>query len=543
MTDVAEEGAIAASPKPTATVVKLDELAESDNEDDVSSNADSDFIDVPDIDSDISMTLRPDRSFETNIAPFPSPSKDFRHSDLLMASQNNVLMEVIVKPDADQDPQDDLFADVFSVVPKTTTHSSFDHLKTAAAATKVPSNLQTNVSDGNIATSTSSLQSTPPIVTKMASAAILNELNMQMNNIEKITLKSLVAVPTIASPAHKLELPAISNNILPSTSKRDLSEILNNLNKEIIDFTEAKLDTASLLSSISQQQTACTERVEVIEIDSDDNDPAVDKPKTKQSSISSFVQVTVTPSKAKLQHDANNQELQETPKVASPFFRKKTPSSKQKSSESTPVKPSKVAKSLFGGKPVDGVDNVDSLSQSIELNAPLPLATAEDTLQTAASVLRSLKSADELANLAAESRQETRDLQQERNKQDRLGMSITERMNDDCKRLLRLFGIPYVVAPMEAEAQCAFYDSVNLTDGTITDDSDIWLFGGQTVYKNFFDQQKNVMEFRAEQVERAYNVERKKLIQIAMLVGSDYTTGKYYLEFAIGCVWTDFVYF
>jgi 5'-3' exonuclease len=89
-----------------------------------------------------------------------------------------------------------------------------------------------------------------------------------------------------------------------------------------------------------------------------------------------------------------------------------------------------------------------------------------------------------------------------------------------------LFGIPYVVAPMEAESQCAFLNAINLTDGTITDDSDIWLFGGKRVYKNFFNQKKLVMEYEVENIERLFQMDRKKMIQLAMLVGSDYTTGE-----------------
>ena len=51
-----------------------------------------------------------------------------------------------------------------------------------------------------------------------------------------------------------------------------------------------------------------------------------------------------------------------------------------------------------------------------------------------------------------------------------------------------MFGLPWIVAPAEAEAQCAFLDAHGLSDGTITDDSDIWVFGGQRVFKNFFNQ-------------------------------------------------------
>lgn len=71
--------------------------------------------------------------------------------------------------------------------------------------------------------------------------------------------------------------------------------------------------------------------------------------------------------------------------------------------------------------------------------------------------------------------------------------------------MLELFGLPFVVAPMEAEAQCAFLESASLTDGTITDDSDIWLFGGKTVYKNFFNQSKHVLEYRAEDIKHHFS--------------------------------------
>lgn len=58
---------------------------------------------------------------------------------------------------------------------------------------------------------------------------------------------------------------------------------------------------------------------------------------------------------------------------------------------------------------------------------------------------------------------------------------------------------------MEAEAQCAFLDLVSLTDGTITDDSDIWLFGGRKVYKNFFNQKKHVMCFKSSDIKQCFS--------------------------------------
>ena len=39
-----------------------------------------------------------------------------------------------------------------------------------------------------------------------------------------------------------------------------------------------------------------------------------------------------------------------------------------------------------------------------------------------------------------------------------------------------------------------------LTNGTITDDSDVWVFGGQRIYKNFFNQDKHCEVFSAADI-------------------------------------------
>lgn len=45
------------------------------------------------------------------------------------------------------------------------------------------------------------------------------------------------------------------------------------------------------------------------------------------------------------------------------------------------------------------------------------------------------------------------------------------------QELLTLFGVPYVIAPQETEAQCAWMNHVGIVDAVITDDSDAFLFG------------------------------------------------------------------
>ncbi|XP_036150142.1 DNA repair protein complementing XP-G cells homolog isoform X2 [Monomorium pharaonis] len=108
---------------------------------------------------------------------------------------------------------------------------------------------------------------------------------------------------------------------------------------------------------------------------------------------------------------------------------------------------------------------------------------------------------------------------------ERQATNISDQIKTDAQELLRLFGLPYIVAPMEAEAQCAYLEQIKLTDGTITDDSDIWLFGGQCVYKNFFNHNKKVLQFRTCDIQHHFKLNRNQLIQLAILVGSDYTAG------------------
>ena len=56
-------------------------------------------------------------------------------------------------------------------------------------------------------------------------------------------------------------------------------------------------------------------------------------------------------------------------------------------------------------------------------------------------------------------------------------------MYGECQELLQLFGLPYIIAPMEAEAQCAWLDAAGLVDGVVTDDNDVFLFGAGHVYR------------------------------------------------------------
>ncbi|KAH0833032.1 PIN domain-like protein [Lanmaoa asiatica] len=131
----------------------------------------------------------------------------------------------------------------------------------------------------------------------------------------------------------------------------------------------------------------------------------------------------------------------------------------------------------------------------------------------------------DLESVRDEIDEEIRDLNRQKKAAIRDSEDITQHMISQIMLMLRLFGIPYITAPMEAEAQCAELVSLGLVDGIITDDSDVFLFGGMRVYKNMFNQSKTVECFLLSDLARELGLERDTLVRLAYLLGSDYVEG------------------
>jgi DNA excision repair protein ERCC-5 len=129
------------------------------------------------------------------------------------------------------------------------------------------------------------------------------------------------------------------------------------------------------------------------------------------------------------------------------------------------------------------------------------------------------------AQAAQDYENELKQLRNQQKKDRRDADEVTQVMVQECQALLRLFGLPYITAPMEAEAQCAELVHLGLVDGIVTDDSDIFLFGGTRIYKNMFNAAKFVECYLLVDLEKEYALDRRKLIRFAHLLGSDYTEG------------------
>ena len=169
--------------------------------------------------------------------------------------------------------------------------------------------------------------------------------------------------------------------------------------------------------------------------------------------------------------------------------------------------------------PADASDEEEQYSDPEDADLFRQLAEeANEHARFASSLSKSAQSVEDYER-------ELRQLRNQQKKDRRDADEVSHIMVTECQQLLKLFGIPYITAPMEAEAQCAELVRLRLVDGIVTDDSDIFLFGGTRVYKNMFNQGKFVECYLASDLEKEYALTRQKLISIAHLLGSDYTEG------------------
>ena len=80
---------------------------------------------------------------------------------------------------------------------------------------------------------------------------------------------------------------------------------------------------------------------------------------------------------------------------------------------------------------------------------------------------------------------------------------VTREQNDDCKKLLKLMGIPYVEAPCEAEAQCAALAKAGVVYAAASEDMDTLCFETPILLRHltFSEQRKEpIQEIHLEKV-------------------------------------------
>ncbi|XP_073140605.1 flap endonuclease 1 isoform X1 [Henckelia pumila] len=104
-------------------------------------------------------------------------------------------------------------------------------------------------------------------------------------------------------------------------------------------------------------------------------------------------------------------------------------------------------------------------------------------------------------------------------------VKVTKQHNDDCKKLLRLMGVPVIEAPCEAEAECAALCKEGQVYAVASEDMDSLTFGAPRFLRHLMDPSSKkipVMEFEVSKVLEELNLTMDQFIDLCILCGCDY---------------------
>lgn len=105
---------------------------------------------------------------------------------------------------------------------------------------------------------------------------------------------------------------------------------------------------------------------------------------------------------------------------------------------------------------------------------------------------------------------------------------LNKEIIDSSKKLLDLMGLPYVQAKTEGEAQASYMVSEGDAWAVVSQDYDCLQFGASRMLKNFklsSRQSKDLQVISLEKTLNELNVTREQLVDIAILVGTDFNAG------------------
>jgi flap endonuclease-1 len=99
---------------------------------------------------------------------------------------------------------------------------------------------------------------------------------------------------------------------------------------------------------------------------------------------------------------------------------------------------------------------------------------------------------------------------------------ISKAQIEECIELLEIMGIPYIIAPEEADSQCAELVKNGIADGVLTEDMDIMTFGAKKIYRNLTSYSKDTLEISMDDVFKELNVNYEQFVELCLLFGCDY---------------------
>ncbi|TPX30835.1 hypothetical protein SmJEL517_g05703 [Synchytrium microbalum] len=104
-------------------------------------------------------------------------------------------------------------------------------------------------------------------------------------------------------------------------------------------------------------------------------------------------------------------------------------------------------------------------------------------------------------------------------------VKVTKEHNEECKRLLKLMGVPYVDAPCEAEAQCAALAKAGKVYAAASEDMDTLTFGAPVLLRHltFSEARKmNISEIHLDKALEGMKMSMEQFTDLCILLGCDY---------------------
>lgn len=110
-------------------------------------------------------------------------------------------------------------------------------------------------------------------------------------------------------------------------------------------------------------------------------------------------------------------------------------------------------------------------------------------------------------------------------KQEKRKVKVEQNHVDDCRRLLKLMGIPYITAVSESEAYCSFLCKQGAVKAVATEDMDALCFGAPYLLRNLNASQAkklDIDEYNLNEILKGLDISMNAFIDLCILMGCDY---------------------
>ena len=108
-----------------------------------------------------------------------------------------------------------------------------------------------------------------------------------------------------------------------------------------------------------------------------------------------------------------------------------------------------------------------------------------------------------------------------RQKNNKYNIIITKEQYYETIEILDLLGVQWIIAPTEADAQCAYLSKNNLVDYVLSEDLDLLTFGTKKLLRNYKNNSK--LEISLDKILELLKINYDQFIDICILLGCDYT--------------------